>query len=81
MSAPSLHRESTDSLIYQVSSSLASVSVSYMPVYVPIVMYDLRLFIVVLHELHCLQGYLHVDIIVIGIYHSTKFRSSTPSGF
>ena len=39
--------------MYQVS--LVVVSVSYMAIYVPIVMYGLRLFIVVLQELHCLQ--------------------------
>ena len=33
---------------------LVVVSVSYMLMYVPIVMYGLRLFIVVLQELHCL---------------------------
>ena len=48
----------------------------------PIVMYDLRLFNVVLQELHCLPNYLHVFMIrVIGCYHITKFRYSTPSGF
>ena len=31
-----------------------------MAIYVPIVMYGLRLFIVVLQELHCLPNYLHV---------------------
>ena len=30
-------------------------SVSYMPIYVPIIMYGVRLFIVVIQELHCLQ--------------------------
>ena len=36
------------------------VSVSYTPIYIPITMYGLRLFIVVLQELQC---FLHVDII------------------
>ena len=46
-----------------------------------IVMYGLRLFIVVLQELHCLSNCLHVFMIrVIGCYHVTKFRYSTPSG-
>ena len=31
-----------------------------MAIYVPIVMYGLRLFIVVLQELHCLSNCLHV---------------------
>ena len=53
-----------------------------MPIYVPIVMYGLRLFIVVLQELKCLQCCLHVDMIrVIGIYNFTKFHCSTLSSF
>ena len=44
-------------------ASLVAVSVSYMPIYVRIIMYGLTLFIVVLQELQC-----HVGIIrVIGI--------------
>ena len=42
--------------VYLVSSCLVVVSVSYMTIYVPIVMYGLRLFIVVLQELHCLPN-------------------------
>ena len=58
------------------------VSVSYMAIYVPIVMYGLRLFIVVLQELHCLPNCLHTYMIkVIGFYHFTKFCLSTPSSF
>ena len=42
----------------------------------------LRLFTVVLQELHCLLSCLHVFMIrVIGCYYVTKFRYSTPSGF
>ena len=53
-----------------------------MAIYVPIVMYGLRLFIVVLQELHCLPNYLHVCMMrVRGCYHFTKFHYSTPSGF
>ena len=53
-----------------------------MAIYVRIVMYDLRLFIVVLQELHCLPNYLHVCMMrVRGCYHFTKFHYSTPSGF
>ena len=56
----------------QVSSLL--VLVSYMAIYVPIVMYGLRLFIVVLQELQCLTNCLHVSIIrVIGVYQFTKY--------
>ena len=56
-----------------------------MAIYVSIVMYGLRLFIVVLQELHCLSNCLsnclHVFMIrVRGCYHVTKFRYSTPSG-
>ena len=48
----------------------------------PIVMYSLRLFIVVLQELHCLPNCLYAFMIrVIGCYHVTKFRYSTPSSF
>ena len=39
------------------------VSVSYMAIYVPIIMYGLRLFIVVLQELHCLPNCLHACMI------------------
>ena len=48
----------------------------------PIVMNYLRLFIVVLQELHCFSNCLHVCMIrVRGFYHVTKFRYSTTSGF
>ena len=50
--------------------------------YVPIVMYGLRLFIVVLQELHCLSNCLHACMIrVRSCYHITKFCYSIPSGF
>ena len=50
-----------------------------MVIYAPIVMYGLRLFIVVLQELHC---FLHVCMIrVRDFYHFTKFHCFTPSGF
>ena len=68
--------------IYQVTSRLAFVSVSYIYMYVPIVMYHLRLFIVVLQELQCLICCLHVDIIRVihvGIHQFTKFHLTTPS--
>ena len=52
-----------------------------MAIYVPIVMYGLRLFIVVLQELHCLPNCLHVCMIrVRGCYHITKFCCSIPYG-
>ena len=38
-----------------------------MAIYVPIVMYGLRLFIVVLQELHCLPNCLHVCMIRVAI--------------
>ena len=44
-----------ETYVCQVSSWLVVAWVSYMAIYVPIVMYCLRLFIVVLQELHCLQ--------------------------
>ena len=51
-------------------------------IYVPIVMYGLRLVIVVLQELHCLPYCLHTYMIkVIAFYHFTKFCLSTPSSF
>ena len=50
--------------------------------YVPIVMYGLRLFIVVLHELHCLLNCLHVCMIRIrGWYHITKLPEAVYSCF
>ena len=55
---------------------------SYMTIYVPIVMYCLRLFIVVLQELHCLPNYLHICMIKVrDCYHIIKFRCSIPYGF
>ena len=49
-----------------------------MAIYVPIVMYGLRLFIVVLQELHCLHVFM---IRVRGCYHFTKCCYSIPYGF
>ena len=44
--------------------------------------YCLRLFIVVLQEVHCFPNCLHVFMIrVRGCFHITKFRYSTLSGF
>ena len=67
------------------SPRLVAVSVSYMPIYViyvPAVMYGLRLFIVVLQELHCLPNCLHVGFNRdIGFYHFTRFPCSILSSF
>ena len=53
-----------------------------MATYVPIVMYGLRLFTVVIQELHCLPNCLHVlKIVVRGWYHITKICYSIPYGF
>ena len=53
-----------------------------MDIYVPIVMYGLRLFIVVLQELHCLPNLWYVYIIVfMDVYKFTKFRPSIQSVF
>ena len=41
--------------IYKVLTSSELVCASYDHIYVPIIMYCLRLFVVVLQELHCLQ--------------------------
>ena len=47
-SAPSLHRESTDSLIDEIRiTSSELVCASYEPIYVPIIIYCLRPFVVV----------------------------------
>ena len=46
----------------------------------PIVMYGLKLFTVVLQELHCLRNCLHICMIRARV-HFTKFRCSTPSSF
>ena len=54
----------------------------YMDIYVPIIMYGLRLFIVVLQELHCLPNFWYIYIIVfMDFYKFTKFRPSIQSGF
>ena len=47
-----------------------------MPIYVPIIMYAVRLFIVVLQELQCLPNCLHIGIIKVMSFF-TKFCSST----
>ena len=52
-----------------------------MAIYIPILMYGLRLFTVVLQELHCYQIVYICMNRVRGCYHFTKFRCSTPSGF
>ena len=53
-----------------------------MAIYVPIIMYGLRLFIVVLQELHCLPNCLHDYMMrVSGCYHFIKFHCSPPSDF
>ena len=53
-----------------------------MAIYVPIVMYDLRLFIVVLQELHCLLNCLHIGMSrVKGFYHFTEFCCCRACGF
>ena len=50
--------------------------------YVPILIYGLRLFIVVLHELHCLPTLYYVyALIFTDSYQITKFRPSIQSGF
>ena len=51
-----------------------------MAIYVPIVMYGLRLFVVVLQELHCLR-YVYNIIVFMDFYLFTKFRLSIQSGF
>ena len=54
----------------------------YVAIYVPIVMYGLRLFIVVLQELHCLPKCWYVYIIMFtDFYQFTKFRLLIQSGF
>ena len=53
-----------------------------MAIYVPIVMYGLRLLVVVLQELHRLPKFWYVYIIVfIDFYQFTKFRPSNQSSF
>ena len=53
-----------------------------MAIYIPIVMYGLRLFIVVLQELHCLPTIKHAGIVgVTDIYQFTKFHLLTLSSF
>ena len=56
-----------------VPNFMVVVSVSYMAIHVPIVMYGLRLFIVVLRELQCLPNCLHTFTVKVrGRYHITK---------
>ena len=53
-----------------------------MAIYVPIVMYGLRLFVVVLQELHCLPKFWYAYIIALmDFYQFTKCRPSIQSGF
>ena len=53
-----------------------------MAIYVPIIMYGLRLFIVVLQELHCLPTFWYVYVLVFtNSYQFTKFRPSIQPGF
>ena len=62
--------------------SITSPSFVYLHLHVFMIRYCLRLFIVVLQELHCFLNCLHVCMIrVRGCFHITKFRYSTPSGF
>ena len=42
---------------------LSVVSVSYKAIYVPIVMYGLGLFVVVLQEMHCLLNCFHIGMV------------------
>ena len=64
-------------VVRSLKSMCIRLDIVYMAIYVPIVMYGLRLFIVDLQELHCL---LHACIIRVRVwYHITKFRYSTPS--
>ena len=68
--------------VYQVSSWLVIVWVIYMAIYVSIIMYCLRLFIVVLQELHCLQTCNFPIPWSLRISNSTqKFRFSTLYGY
>ena len=52
-----------------------------MAIDVPIVMYFLRMFIVVLHELHCLLNYLRICMIEVRDCYHIKFHCSIPYGF
>ena len=59
-----------------------SVSQLHGHLYPYIIMYGLRLFIVVLQELHCIQNCLHVCMIRVRCcYHFIKFHCYTLSGF
>ena len=64
--------------VYKVLTSSELVCASYDHIYVPIIMYCLRLFVVVLQELHCLQNadaHLHMKINIL-----TKFRTYSKYG-
>ena len=67
--------------VYKVLTSSELVCASYGHIYVPIIMYCLRLFVVVLQELHCLQNIQYADAhLHMKIYILTKFRTYSKYG-
>ena len=71
-------------MLVSLESLVSVISLSFVCLHLHVfkIRYCLRLFIVVLQELHCLLNCLHVCMIrVRGWYHITKFCYSTPSGF
>ena len=66
-------------LVCSLKSMCIPSFVFVVPIYIPSVVYGLRLFIVVVQELHCLSNCLHVCMIRVRVcYHFTKFCCSTP---
>ena len=67
--------------VYKVLTSSELVCASYDHIYVPIIMYCLRLFVVVLQELHCLQNFQYADAhLHMKINILTKFRTYSKYG-
>ena len=67
--------------VYKVLTSSELACASYDHMYVPIIMYCLRLFVVVLQELHCLHNIQYADAhLHMKIYILTKFHTYSKSG-
>ena len=69
--------------VCKVLTSSELVCASYDHIYVPIIMYCLRLFVVVLQELHCLQNsqyadaHLHMKIYILTKSHTYRLDAES----
>ena len=67
--------------VYKVLTSSELVCANYDHIYVPIIMYRLGLFVVVLQELHCLQNIQYADAhLQMKFNILTKFRTYSKYG-